>query len=157
LKAKVVNLYGQEKSLPDVKLASDFLCRGQLRYDVFAGRPLGQFRIEAWVEDSSGKRISSFNELLVTRLRRARHWNEDAPESPFGVHMASLKRPIKLAKAIGLNWTRLHDAGCAYTCWAFLEPQKGQWRFSDEDIARYRANRIEILGMLGTAPPWATG
>jgi hypothetical protein len=64
---------------------------------------------------------------------------------------------LKLAKAIGINWTRLHDAGCAYTCWGYLEPAKGQWNFRDEDIARYRAHHIEILGMLGTAPPWATG
>ena len=157
LKAKVVDLFGDEKTLDGIKLSSDFLRRGQLHYDVFADRPLGQFRIEAWVEDSAGNRISTFNESVVTRLRRPRHWNEDAPDSPFGIHMASITRHLLLAKAIGVNWTRLHDAGCAYTCWAFVEPHKGQWTFHDDDIARYRKNHIEILGMLGTAPPWATG
>ena len=121
--------------------------RGQVGYDAFPDRPLGQFRIEAWVEDSSGNRISSFNELLVTRIRRPRHWNEDAPDSPFGIHMGSTTRHHMLAKAIGINWTRLHDAGCAYTCWSFLEPHEGQWTFKDEDIARYRAHHISILGM----------
>ncbi len=157
LKSKVVNLYGEEKSLADVKLGDDFLRRGRLNYDVFPDRPFGQFRVEAWVEDSSGNRISPFNEIVVTRIRRPRHWNEDAPDSPFGVHMASISRHLLLCKAIGINWTRLHDAGCAYTCWAFVEPNKGQWTFHDADIARYREHHIEILGMLGTAPPWATG
>src|SRR5205085_6614087 len=35
LKSKVFNLYGEEKSLPDVKLTEEFLRRGQLKYDVF--------------------------------------------------------------------------------------------------------------------------
>src|SRR5207302_830360 len=49
LKTKVINLYGKEQSLPDVKLSDDFIRRGELKYDVFPNRPLGQFRIEAWV------------------------------------------------------------------------------------------------------------
>ena len=80
-----------------------------------------------------------------------------APDSAFGIHMGSTTRHILLAKAIGINWTRLHDAGCAYTCWAFIEPHKGKWAFRDADIARYRDHHISIFGMLGTAPPWATG
>ena len=141
-----------------MKLDDDFLRRGQLRYDVFPDRPLGQFRVEV-----VGRRFIRQTEsahstrLIVTRLRRPRHWNEDAPDSPFGIHMGSTTRHQMLAKAIGINWTRLHDAGCAYTCWAFVEPHKGQWAFHDDDIARYREHHIEILGMLGTAPPWATG
>jgi hypothetical protein len=157
LKSKVINLYGEEKNLPDIPLSDNFLSTGNIKYDVFPLHALGQFRIETWVENATGDRISSYNEIVVTRIRRPRHWNEDAPESAFGIHMGSTTRHHMLAKAIGINWTRLHDAGCAYTCWAFLEPHKGQWTFRDDDIARYRAHHISILGMLGTAPPWATG
>jgi hypothetical protein len=95
--------------------------------------------------------------MIVTRLRRPRYWNQDAPDSPFGIHMGTSTRHHLLAKAIGINWVRLHDAGEALSCWAFLEPHKGQWIFQDEKIQRYRTHHIEILGMLGTAPPWATG
>lgn len=33
-----------------------------------------------------------------------------------------------MLKAIGANWTRLHDAGLDYIGWYHLEPRKGQWR-----------------------------
>src|SRR5206468_1321063 len=49
LKSKVVNLYGEEKKLPDIKVSNGQF--GKLKYDVFPNRPLGQFRTEAWVED----------------------------------------------------------------------------------------------------------
>ena len=130
LKVKVVNLYGEEKALPDVKLDDQPIQRGQFHIDVFPDRPFGQFRVEAHVEDSAGKVISTFNELIVTRLRRPRHWGEDAPDSPFGTHMNAIERQLNFAKAIGINWVRLHDAGGPeFIDWAFVEPSKGQWVF----------------------------
>jgi hypothetical protein len=59
-------------------------------------------------------------------------------------------------KAAGINWARFHDAGTEYTGWAHLEPEKGKWKFSDEQINVFRNNRIKIFAQLGTAPAWAT-
>lgn len=156
LKAKAVNVYGQEKPLPAVTLSKEALQKGQLRFDLFPDKPLGPVRIEAWVEDGAGKMIGSPNEILVLRLHRPRYWGKDAPNSPFGTHMNSSLRHIVLSKAIGMNWTRLHDAGTQYVGWSFVEPEKGKWTFFDEDIARYRKGNIQILGTLATSPGWAS-
>jgi len=61
-----------------------------------------------------------------------------------------------MAKAAGANWTRLHDAGLEYIGWWNLEPEKGQWRFFDKEIKRYREFNVKVYGELGTAPKWAS-
>ncbi len=155
LKARVVNLYGEARDLPPVPLGPGFLARGAFRFDVFPKRPLGSFRIEAWVE-RRGDRISPVNELVVHRLRRPRYWGKDAPRSPFGTHTLSTTRHILMAKAIGVNWTRFHDAGLEYIGWWNLEPEPGKWRFFDREIRRYREHGMKIFAELGTAPPWAS-
>jgi len=61
-----------------------------------------------------------------------------------------------MAKAVGVNWTRLHDAGGNYLMWYFLEPEKCKWVFHDKELNRYRKYGMKILGELGTAPKWAS-
>ena len=156
LKGKVVNVYGDESALPDVGLGDGTGAReGTWRTDRFAERPYGPVRVEAWVE-RGGDRVSPFNELIVYRLRRPRYWGKDAPRSPFGVHTNSTTRHNSMAKAVGINWTRLHDAGLQYIGWWNLEKEKGVWTFHDKELRRYRAHHIRILAELGTAPPWAS-
>ncbi len=154
LKAEAGNLYGDKQALKPVAIE-----RGKAVMldfsEALAKRPYGAFRIEAWLE-RDGRRISPVNEIVVYRLRRPKHWGEDAPKSPFGVHMVSLFRHIVMAKAIGANWSRLHDAGMDYICWWNLEPEKGQWQFFDKDIERYRDGKIMLYGELSTAPAWAS-
>jgi hypothetical protein len=156
LRTKVVNLYGEEQKLPAVNLGSGFLNEGTLKYGVFPAKPLGSFRIEGWVEDKQGRRISPYNELVVNRLHRPHYWMKDAPNSPFGTHILSTTRHILMAKAAGVNWTRLHDAGTSYAGWYNVERQPGQWTFHDEPIERYRKYGMKILGTFATAPPWAS-
>ncbi|MEO6907520.1 MAG: hypothetical protein ABI210_06480 [Abditibacteriaceae bacterium] len=156
LKLRAFDLYGEAKDLPDVKLSGAFLQSGTLRYDVFAPRNLGAFRIEAHLEGAAHKVLSAPVEVVVNRLRRPRYWMKDAPASPFGVHMLSSAQNILMAKAIGINWTRLHDAGLDYIGWHYLEPQKGQWSFRDAELKRYRKYGIKILGELSTSPQWAS-
>jgi hypothetical protein len=153
LVTRVIDLYGDESEAHRFP-ATD--TRGQIRYDVFPKRPLGQFRIEAWIEDGNGKHISPPNEAIVTRLRRPHYWGKDAPDSHFGVHMNCTTRHLRMTKAIGINWTRLHDAGGGYIQWSFLEPVKGQWTFYDDAINKYRSEHISIFGSISTAPCWAT-
>ncbi len=174
LKTKAVNVYGQEKQLPDIDLnggstlvkiltlglggegdTSAFSATGQIDFNVFPETPYGQFRVEAWVE-RGGKRVSPFNEMVVTRIKRPVFWGTDAPASPFGCHFLSVDRTIKTMKAGGVNWARLHDAGFEYIGWWWLEPEKGKWQFRDSDIKRYRDNNIKIYAQLGTAPKWAS-
>jgi hypothetical protein len=156
LAARAVDVYGDEKPLPAVTLGAGFLQEGRLSYLAFPERPLGPFRVEAWVEDADGKRISPQNELVVFHLRRPRYWGKDAPLSPFGVHTLSTTRHDLMAKAVGANWTRLHDAGLDYIGWYHVEPRKGDWTFHDKEIERYRRDHITVLGLLSTAPFWAS-
>ncbi len=155
-KFKVVNLYGDEKIIEHKYSNPEKFNYGKLQYDVFSEKPYGAFRIEAWVEDSNNVRISPYNELIVHRIRRPRYWMKDAPNSHFGIHTNSTTRHILMSKAIGINWTRLHDAGGEYLMWYFLEPQRGEWQFRDKEIHRYRKYGMKILGELGTAPKWAS-
>ena len=60
-----------------------------------------------------------------------------------------------MMKAIGVNWVRLHDAGISYIGWHYLEPEKGRWHFRDQEIRRYRQDKIKVFAQLGTVPPWA--
>jgi len=115
----------------------------------------GSFRLEARVE-RGGAVISPWSEMVWHQLHRPRYWGRDAPRSPFGVHTLSVNRHLLMAKAIGINWTRLHDAGLEYFGWWNLEPERGQWRFFDKEIRRYRQHGIKIFAELGTAPAWAS-
>ena len=157
LKSRVVNAYGDEQALPDVPLGDGDMTRARARYDLFPARPHGAHRVEAWVADAAGERISPHHELVVYRLRRPRYWGRDATDSFFGVHTNPAARHLLMAKAVGCNWVRLHDSGTQYIGWAHLEPvEKGAWQFYDEEIHRYRRYDLKVLGMLSTAPGWAT-
>jgi hypothetical protein len=156
LKSCVTDLYGKSVPLADRPVAAGAkLFGGELRFDVFPARPLGQFRVEAWVE-RDGKRVSPYNEIVMTRLERPVFWNQDAPDSAFGCHFIASEPTIRMMKACGINWARLHDAGTEYCGWWNLEPEKGRWTFMDDDLLRYRANKIKIFAQLGTTPAWAS-
>jgi hypothetical protein len=156
LKSRVTDLYGESVALADRPVpAGKGRFEGELRFDVFPARPLGQFRIETWVE-RDGQRVSPYNELVMTRLERPVFWNQDAPDSAFGCHFLASEPTIRMMKACGINWARLHDAGTEYCGWWNLEPAKGQWTFMDDDLLRYRKNKIKVFAQLGTTPAWAS-
>ena len=154
LKTRLVTMYGDEKLLPPIKV--DSASSGIIAYEPFASHNLGPYRLEAWVEDASGQRVSPFNEIVFYRLHRPRYWGKDAPNSLFGTHTLSTNRHLTMAKAVGVNWVRLHDAGTEYIGWSFLEPEKGKWQFRDADLQRYRDHHLKILGLLSTSPGWAS-
>lgn len=156
LRARLVNLYGDEGPLPAVKLAGGVLQRGELTFAPLTQHPLGVHRLEAWVEDAAGRKLSPESEVVFYRLHRPRFWGQDAPRSFFGTHSLSTNRHLLMAKAIGCNWMRLHDAGTEYIGWSFLEPEKGKWQFRDADLRRYRDHHLKILGLLSTSPGWAS-
>jgi len=153
LKLKQFDLYGGEMALPEVKNPT---VAGSIKLALPAARPLGTFRVEAHVEDAQGQTISPPDEVVLHRVHRPRYWEKPAPNSPFGVHTNSTTRHILMAKAVGANWTRLHDAGTPYIGWAHLEPEPGQWTFHDTELKRFGRYGLKILGLLSTAPLWAT-
>ena len=156
LKSCVTDLYGECVPLADRPVpAGAKKYEDTLRFDVFPAKPLGQFRVEAWLE-RDGRRISPYNEIVMTRLARPIFWNRDAPDSAFGCHFIASEPTIRMMKACGINWARLHDAGTEYCGWWNLEPEKDKWTFMDDDLLRYRKNKIKIFAQLGTTPAWAS-
>jgi hypothetical protein len=156
LKARLVTLYGDRLELPPVSLGAGPLSAGTFSFAPFPQHPLGAYRLEAWVQDAAGKKLSVENEVVFYRLQRPRYWERDAPDSFFGTHTLSTSRHLIMAKVAGCNWVRLHDAGTAYIGWSFLEPEKGKWQFRDADLQRYRDHHLKILGLLSTSPGWAS-
>lgn len=151
----LTNVYGIEHRM-SVPLSDTSKWAGTLAYDVFADQPYGSVRIEALVTDQDSKPISTANELVMHHLRRPHYWMKDAPNSAFGTHTLATRRHIQMAKAIGINWTRLHDAGTEYIGWYHLQPKPDQWQFHDTELKRYRQYGMKILGLLSTAPKWAS-
>lgn len=149
VKSTVTDLYGTTVSLPDSKGKT-----GTLRYHRNM-KPYGQFRVEAQAF-RNGKPVSVVNEMVVTRLPRPVYWGADAPNSPFGIHMNQLESSIRAMKAGGFNWMRLHDGARHLSCWYFVEPEPGKWKFADREIKAYRDNHFMLYGQLGGAPAWAT-
>lgn len=152
LQIRIVNLYGEQIEFSFVPECAD----GEINFQKFCDHAAGQFRIEAFVE-KDGKRISPFNEMVITRLERPKYWKRDAPDSPFGIHALTNDPVLKSIKAAGVNHVRLHDTGIEYIGWAFLEPRRGEWYFRDDALKLYRQNNLKILGGLSTAPAWANG
>lgn len=153
LKAKVVNVYGEERLLPGIRMTAS--PTGVLDYGIFKEAPLGAFRIEVWAE-RAGKRISPCNEFVVTRIRRPRYWGKDAPNSPFGGHFLTNGRILQTIKAAGFNWVRLYDTCMEATCWGWIEPKPGKWKFADNKVKAYRKHNFKILGVIASAPTWAS-
>lgn len=153
LRAKVFNIYGEEKILPPIVIPPDG--NGEISYSVFPGKNLGAFRIEVWAE-KSGKRVSPYNELVMTRIRRPVYEGKDAPDSPFGIHVGPSTGKCEILKAAGVNWVRLHDSYMDATSWAYVEKKKGVWTIPDKGIDVYRKHYLKVLGWLGGTPAWAS-
>ncbi|MFG0249176.1 MAG: hypothetical protein ACF8OB_09845 [Phycisphaeraceae bacterium JB051] len=155
LNLQFTNVYGRQKQ-QQIKLQDTNHWSGNVNYNVFEKQPYGSIHVLATITDEHGKPMSTASELVMHRLRRPHYWMMDAPDSAFGTHTLSTRRHIQMAKAVGINWTRLHDAGTQYIGWYHLEPKPGQWQFYDKELKRYRQFGMKILGLLSTAPKWAS-
>lgn len=116
---------------------------------------LGAYRLEMDVVGRDGATLAA-TECVFCRVRRPVGWGRDLPDSPFGIHVTPREDHVRLAKACGVNWVRLHDAGVECTGWWALEAEKGKWTFHDNLVDVYRRNGIRILAQLGTSPRWAS-
>ncbi|MEM6552943.1 MAG: hypothetical protein AAF750_12570 [Planctomycetota bacterium] len=155
VRLRVHNGYGETSDAPPVPLAVSSYTQSQTELAAPADRPLGPFRVEAWVEDEAGQRISAFQELVFVRVPPPKYGDRDAPESSFGTHFRPSRWNAELFKAIGVNWVRLHDQGKELVMWAFLEPQPGRWAFRDDLLQTYRDANLCVLGVLSSTPVWA--
>lgn len=75
-------------------------------------------------------------------------------ESLFGTHITVRPFFIKYAHALGIKWTRFHDA-CTITKWATVEPERGQRHWFDAAVDAVRQGGLYILALPDWAPKWA--
>ena len=156
VRVTVADLYGRERELGTFD--SSVCAAGPLTFlnRAFGDAAVGQFRVTARAERADGARLSADEELVVTRLPRPVAWGRDASDSPFGCHFNPNRATVRLMKAGGVNWARLHDSGGDVSGWFAQEPRKGEWNFHDREVAAYRDANVKIFAQLGTAPAWAT-
>ena len=153
LEVKAVNLYGDAVSRRIPFPGDRSVLRNTVTRELPAARRLGPWRVEAIQLDVSGKPVDvPAVERVVNVLPRPVYWGKDAPDSPFGIHVQPVNRHLTMAKAIGANWARLHDAGVQLLGWAYLERKPGEWSFDDDGVRRYRKHHLKLLGELTTAP-----
>ena len=79
----------------------------------------------------------------------------------FGV--ASVYLGLYDAATVDSEFAAMQDAGVAWVrtdfAWLGVEPVQGTWNFAglDKAVATAEASGVEVLGLLGSSPPWANG
>ena len=79
----------------------------------------------------------------------------------FGV--ASVYLGLYDAATVDREFEAMQDAGVAWVrtdfAWLGVEPVQGAWNFAGVDtaVAKAEASGVEVLGLLGSSPPWANG
>ncbi len=149
IEGTVLDLYGVERPLPPIELRAD------ARFQTFeAALPptdaYGSFLVTLRAVDAEGRAVGHSAELLLHRVRRPRHWDREAPDSPFGTHVAATETDLRMAKALGFNWNRVHYG----FNWSEMENAEGAWNFekADRTIALHQKQRMLILTHLGGVP-----
>ena len=75
--------------------------------------------------------------------------------SPFGCHPPAVPEALALSRDAGVGWVRAHDYWEAFY-WYQAEPEPGHWVWKDEQVRLVRSYGMEVLGMLGKPPNWAS-
>ncbi|MBI2297781.1 MAG: hypothetical protein HYU66_02300 [Armatimonadetes bacterium] len=78
----------------------------------------------------------------------------DVAGSPFGAHFAVDPTSLRLARAVGCRWLRLHPPN--HTKWRVVEPRQGEWAWRDEPLRIAREAGLELVGSLDRIPRWAS-
>ncbi len=79
----------------------------------------------------------------------------------FGV--ASVYLGLYNAATVDTEFAAMQGAGVAWVrtdfAWLGVEPVQGAWNFAglDKAVATAEASGVEVLGLLGSSPPWANG
>ncbi len=154
LRWEVSDLYGQkvEGTLPLTPANGG----GELALPVSGLSPAGSYRLNAWVV-ADGLPMSPVAEVILHRLPVPRFGFDRAPQSQFGVHVLPTRQHLFLAKAVGMNWVRLHGPGAEINYWFNVEPEPGSWRLRPELLERYRMAGFSVLGKFTSTPRWASG
>jgi len=149
-----VHTNGNTSDLPALPIDDRGIWEGRFEVDHAIARPFGMLRVEAAVLAPDGTPRSAKNETLLARAPEPAPGPR--PDSPFGVHVALREPDLSAVAKLGYKWCRIHDAS-NITKWGYIEPERGQWIWHDDQVALARRAGLCILGMLDTAPAWSSG
>ena len=109
----------------------------------------GLFRVTLRPVDPA---LAAEHEMVAARLPRPRPVPHE--RSYFGTHATIRPFFIDYAHKIGMKWTRFHDA--TRLCkWLGGEPERGEYRWYDEQIRGVRDGGLQILALPDYPPAWA--
>jgi hypothetical protein len=130
-----------------LKIAANSLSTSNLALPV---RRLGAFRADV-VLPGVARPLASMVFSVIPRPA-----DVPAARSVVGGHFSTDSDwQMLVARRLGYKWTRIHDCS-AITHWNGVEPEKGRWKFYDDQVARVRRAGLEILGEFLRVPVWAT-
>lgn len=154
LRLHVIPTDGEPEVLPEIPVDVTGLWGKTLTIEGTAIARFGMQRVGAIVTDSAGAPLSAAAETLLARAPDP--IPGPRPDSPFGVHVSLREPDVNVAAKLGYKWCRIHDAS-GITKWGHAEPEPGQWRWFDNDVAIARRAGLSILGMLDGSPAWESG
>ncbi|MCX8081888.1 MAG: hypothetical protein N3D17_00565 [bacterium] len=139
--------------------------KGEIPLDIIAGITIekqvdlkgistGHYRVLAQVKGEKG--TSYVEEFLfgVIPNRDLGKKPEDAWDSRFGCEMENRPFIMELARKIGIRWVFCLPP--LFTRWECTEPLKGEWKFYNEEIKKFRDMGFHLVGTLTDPPYWAT-
>lgn len=143
----VLDLYGEEKRLPDLEWP---IAESPSEVALPAPDGYGSFLITLAAVNDEGRPVSRPTELLLHRVRTPRHWAQPAPHSAFGAHVMATESSVRLLKALGFNWNRLHYA----FNWTALQRSDGSWNFdwAREKLDLHARHDVTVLSHFGGVP-----
>ena len=123
----------------------------------------GVFRVMT-AAHASGMRRSFEAEDILGVVKTPDTSDVPVSESRFGTHVNHTRFDdgsfdttfIEIARMMGFRWNRMLDAGGESTQWPFVEKEKGQYRLLADEVAFFKQQGFELLGMLRSTPRWAS-
>ncbi len=153
LTLRVVHTAGKTGVLPEIELEAGRYWEKKLEITGDAAQPYGMMRVEGIIRSNTGGEYARTETLLA---RVPEPVPGPVPDSPFGIHVSLREPDLEAVARLGYKWCRIHDAS-TITKWGYIEPEPGLWIWHDDQVALAHKHGLHILGMLDSAPPWASG
>ena len=111
--------------------------------------PIGWYRLITATDDPSGPFRGTASFSVVPRRN-----DRPSVHSPFGLHVTATPDGAELATQLGAGWVRWHGADILK--WTAVQPSEGRWRFPDAQMQYFIDRDLNMLGVLGLTPRWAS-
>lgn len=151
----VSDVYGTVKECTFPPLRQGTIRTGKLPLSTDGLPAYGTYTLTVQALNAKKEACSRPVQLLVHRVRTPKKYDEFSPDSLFGIHILPIASQAYLARALGFKWVRLFDTEWINNAGAGPD-NPFHFRNLDKGITHLHKNKFCILGILGSAPKWAT-